>query len=63
MATSSIFADFSIKDVNTLENFARALEESEAAEARAPQQTHERARQLTDANEIRAIFAKARALR
>ena len=61
MATSSIFADFSIKDVNTLENFARALGESEAEETRATQCAHERAKHLTNADEIRAAFAKVRA--
>lgn len=61
MATSSIFADFSIHDPKTLKNFIDALEDSRAeVERKEPQTTDSTSsvRQLTDPAEIKDFLLK-----
>lgn len=58
MATSSIFADFSIKDQKSLEKFADALGASEASENTVQSQEHQPAQVLTNPSDIRAAFSK-----
>lgn len=57
MATSSIFADFTIKDKRTAEAFVMALEESADHEKQQPP-AHDQASLLTDRKAIRALMAK-----
>lgn len=56
MATSSIFADFTIKDKETADRFVAAFEASSSDGKRIPT-THVNP-PLTDPNEIRALFSK-----
>ena len=59
MATSSIFADFSIKDQKSLEKFADALSVlPEASENTVQSQEHQPAQVLTNPSDIRAAFSK-----
>ena len=56
MATSSIFADFSIRDPETAKNFIQALRESETDGEWQPQ--GDSVHIVTDPDAIRAIWAK-----
>lgn len=60
MATSSIFADFSIHDPKTLKNFIDALEASRAEVERKETQADSTSpvRQLTDPAEIKDFLLK-----
>ena len=57
MATSSIFADFTIRDEKTAEAFVMALEESADHEQK-KDIAHDRVSVLTDAKAIQALMKK-----